>query len=92
MLTLPTKLLAAETLVLVVFLVLLIMGLVYTFGTYRHDKDKKQAGFIMLGTAGIIASVSVMPLIMDSIKDQADAVMGTASLLEGLRDLFRSPR
>lgn len=90
MFQLPSKLLATETFVLIVFLVFLILGAVYTFGTYKYDKDKKQAGFIMLGSAGVIASLSVMPWILDHLVEQSDHVMSATSLIEGLRDLIRT--
>lgn len=90
MLQIPSKLLATETIVMVIFLALLVMGCVYTFGTYRYDKDKKQAGLVMLGTAGVIASMSVMPWILDHLYEQSDHVMSATSLVEGLRDLLRT--
>jgi uncharacterized membrane protein len=90
MFQLPKKLIAVETLVLAGFLAMLIMGLVFTFSKYRHDKDKKQTGLILLGAAGILVSLSVMPWIMDHIADQADHVMSATSLIEGLRELIKS--
>lgn len=90
MLQIPSKLLATETIIMVIFLALLVMGGVYTFGTYRYDKDKKQAGLVMLGTAGVIASMSVMPWILDHLHEQSDHVMSATSLIEGLRDLLRT--
>lgn len=87
---LPGKLIATEGLVMIVFLALLVLGSVFTFGTYRHDKDKKQAGFIMLGSAGIIASLSVMPWILEHLAEQSDHVMSATSLIEGLRELIRT--
>jgi Na+/phosphate symporter len=88
MITLPSKLITFETVAFASFLLTLIMGFVYTFGTYRHDKDKKQAGFILLGTAGIIASLSVMPLIMDNIASQANTLMTATSLFDGFRSII----
>lgn len=75
---------------MIVFLAMLVLGAVFTFGTYRHDKDKKQAGLIMLGSAGIIASLSVMPWILDHLAEHADHAMSATSLIEGLRDLIRT--
>lgn len=90
MFKLPAKLIATESIVMIVFLILLVLGAVYTFGTYRHEKDKKQAGFIMLGSAGVIASLSVMPWILDHLSEQSDHIMSATSLIEGLRDLIRT--
>lgn len=89
MFEIPKKLMATEGLVMVIFLVFLIWGCIYTFGSYKHDKDKKQAGIIMLGSAGIIASLSVMPLILNHLAEQSEHMMSTESLVEGLRDLLR---
>ena len=90
MFQLPKELIAVETLVLIAFVVLVVVGAMYTFGTYRHDKDKKQAGLIMLGSAGIVASLSVMPWIVDRLAEQADHVMSATSLIEGLRELIKA--
>lgn len=90
MFKLPTNLLATEGIVMMIFLALLVLGSVYTFGTYRHDKDKKQAGFIMLASAGVIASLSVMPWILDHLAEHSDNAMSATSLIEGLRDLIRT--
>lgn len=90
MFQLPTKLIALETFIVVIFLVCLVMGCVNTFGSYRHDKHKKQAGFLMLGSAGFIASFSVMVWILEHLKDQSDNVMSATSLIEGLRELIKT--